>query len=91
MGILNEQTKNGATYLYGCDFGKTTADHVISVLNTHVLKETQQRSYKHLYLTCDNCAVNKNYALVGYAILLVACGKFDSVEINFPIAGLSLF
>lgn len=91
MGVLNEATKKGVTYLYGCDYGKTSSSHVLSVINTHILAESNLENYKHLYLTFDNCAVNKNFVVVGYAVMLVLSGVFESVEINFPIAGHTKF
>jgi hypothetical protein len=91
-----------------CDYGKTCGNHVISVVNTHICSELKAREkdlYKHLYLTFDNCAVNKNYMMVGYEfisslsavsltsymVLLVMNGKFESVQVNYPVAGHTKF
>jgi hypothetical protein len=61
-----------------CDYGKTCGNHVISVVNTHVCSELKAKKYKHLYLTFDNCGVNKNFMLVGYVLCIV-------VLVFFPI------
>ncbi len=88
MGVLNEATKTGVTYLYGyhksiviclsclfilsCDYGKTSGNHVISVVNKHICSELDAKKYKHLYLTFDNCAVNQNYMMVGYVLAVLS-------------------
>jgi hypothetical protein len=50
------------------------------------------RGEKHLKLTCDNCAgQNKNNTSLWFCLYLVACGYYETIELNFMIAGHTKF
>lgn len=90
MGIIDEETKEGTIYLYDARYGATTSSHVISILDLY-LKTHLLGTKRHLYLTFDNCGVNKNRWLVGYLFYLVDVGLFDSISWGFPVAGHTKF
>jgi hypothetical protein len=90
MGILDEQSGNGVTYFYDSRCGKTSANHVISTLDKH-LNSLDLRCFDDLYMTFDNCAVNKNRWVLTYFFYLVASGAFELVQWSFPIAGHTKF
>ena len=50
------------------------------------------RGEKHLKLTCDNCVgQNKNNATIRFCQFLVMAGYYETVELNFMIAGHTKF
>jgi hypothetical protein len=50
------------------------------------------RGEKHLKLTCDNAVgQNKNNTTIQFCLYLVICGYYESVELNFMIAGHTKF
>jgi hypothetical protein len=90
MGVIDEETKEGTIYLYDGQYGSTTSSHVISILDLY-LKNHISEPKRNLYLTFDNCGVNKNRWLVGYLWYLVDVGLFDHITWGFPVAGHTKF
>ena len=90
MGIINEATKQGVTYFYDSKQGKTSSNHVISVLDKHLFGIDLSK-YNDLYMTFDNCPVNKNYWISGYFFSLIKKGSFDLVDWGCPLAGHTKF
>ena len=84
MGVYDEGRDCGHMYFYSQEVGKTNSDHVISVIDKFI--EDFGKGEKELVINMDNCAVNKNMYLVGYIILLVNWGYFQTVTLHFLIA-----
>ena len=90
MGIIDEAKKTGVTYFYTSRQGKTSANHVISVLQKY-LGTVDKTLYNELNITFDNCKVNKNFILPGHFFTLVEEAIFNLVEWGFPMAGHTKF
>ena len=75
MGIFNEGSGKGITYLYDITFGSTRSSHVISLIDYYIKKSSS--TAKTLVLNFDNCAVNKNYLVSYNEVNLTSCDIYS--------------
>ena len=91
-GIYDEVTGKGIVYLHSELFGKTSADHVISVLDKTISnKKASGINNRHFIFNADNWKGNKNFMVILYLALLVKNGLYDEAEAAFMLPGHTKF
>ena len=58
LGVVNEGTGKGTTFVYDNRLGPTNSNHTISALRTIIMEQLGNK--KRIMISMDNCAVNKN-------------------------------
>ncbi len=90
-GIFDEFTGKGRVYLHSEIFGKTSGNHVLSILDMTIKMKKLQANNRSLRVNWDNWKGNKCYVVLVYLCLLVDKGLYDEAEGAFMLAGHTKF
>ena len=83
MGVVNEGTNFGMGYIWDSTRGPTKSNHILSSIFYFIQQFSQGE--RNLWITMDNCGVNKLYLICGVAVAMVILELFDEVNLDWLV------